>query len=208
MGSGRAAGSSSGMPRADDHLPRATPWGRAPAVRRAALAISLSSLALLGACGAERVDDEDAAVGEIGDDLDRGELEVGGDDPTLTDDTVDAGDETDELTAELEVTVGTAEEPFVGGQALLECDPDGSAGVLWLEGAAADEACEALQDPTVVAALGAPDADEACAEVDGGPEVATIVGTVEGLQVDAVLDRSDACAIERWDLLEPLLPDL
>lgn len=180
-------------------------------MRRAALALALSSLALLGACGAERVDEDDAALGEADlgeEDLDRGELDVGGEDPTLADDGIDPGDGTDELVADLEITVGVADDPFAGGQALLECGPDRSAGVLWLDGVAADAACEALQDPAVVAALDAPPADQVCAEVFGGPEVATIVGTVEGLQVDAVLDRADACAIERWDLLQPLLPDL
>lgn len=46
-----------------------------------------------------------------------------------------------------------------------------------------------------------------CAEVYGGPSVATVVGTVDGTQVDAVVDRTDACGIARWDALAALLPE-
>lgn len=45
------------------------------------------------------------------------------------------------------------------------------------------------------------------AEVYGGPQMATITGTLDGQPVDATIDRADACGISTWeDLLGPVLP--
>ena len=45
----------------------------------------------------------------------------------------------------------------------------------------------------------------ACTQVYGGPETATIKGTIRGDEVDASFSRSDGCEIERWAKVEPLL---
>ena len=45
----------------------------------------------------------------------------------------------------------------------------------------------------------------ACTQLFGGPEVATIKGTIRGESVDAQFSRNDGCEIERWAKVEPLL---
>lgn len=48
-------------------------------------------------------------------------------------------------------------------------------------------------------------ADVACTQQFGGPETATIKGTLRGEPVDASFSRSDGCEIARWDKVSPLL---
>jgi hypothetical protein len=48
--------------------------------------------------------------------------------------------------------------------------------------------------------------DTACTEIYGGPEVAHVRGTVEGVEVNANFSRTNGCEIERWERLRPLLP--
>ena len=55
-------------------------------------------------------------------------------------------------------------------------------------------------------ALRPPPRDRVCAQIWGGPQVARIVGTVRGARVRATLTRADACEINRWTRLRPLLP--
>src|SRR5262245_61718226 len=45
----------------------------------------------------------------------------------------------------------------------------------------------------------------ACTQIFGGPETATIKGTIRGEEVDASFSRNDGCEIERWAKVEPLL---
>jgi hypothetical protein len=47
--------------------------------------------------------------------------------------------------------------------------------------------------------------DVACTQIFGGPETATIKGTIRGEPVDASFSRSDGCEIARWDKVKPLL---
>jgi hypothetical protein len=41
--------------------------------------------------------------------------------------------------------------------------------------------------------------NQACTAIYGGPEVATITGTIDGEKIDAKMSRSDGCGIARWD---------
>jgi len=52
--------------------------------------------------------------------------------------------------------------------------------------------------------LAEPKADVACTQIFGGPETATIKGTLRGEPVDASFSRSDGCEVARWDKLKPL----
>ena len=49
--------------------------------------------------------------------------------------------------------------------------------------------------------------DAICTQIYGGPATATIRGTLHGEELDVRLDRSNGCAIDRWDrfawLLQP-----
>jgi hypothetical protein len=50
--------------------------------------------------------------------------------------------------------------------------------------------------------------DALCTKIYGGPQVATIEGSLEGERVDARLTRADGCEIERFDHVTPLLLEL
>jgi hypothetical protein len=47
--------------------------------------------------------------------------------------------------------------------------------------------------------------DVACTLIFGGPERATVVGVLDGADVDAAFERSNGCEIDRWDRVAPLL---
>ncbi len=47
--------------------------------------------------------------------------------------------------------------------------------------------------------------DVACTELFGGPETATVSGTLEGRRVDARFARNNGCEIARWEKVAPLL---
>ncbi|MGI9606844.1 MAG: hypothetical protein ACR2P0_11960 [Acidimicrobiales bacterium] len=72
-------------------------------------------------------------------------------------------------------------------------------------------ACERLADPDVRTRLieGVP-TDQVCTEQYGGPDIAVIVGTydgVDGVVVDTTVDRVNGCGISDWDsLLAGVLP--
>ncbi|MGE0025609.1 MAG: hypothetical protein AB7O78_19380 [Thermoleophilia bacterium] len=50
-----------------------------------------------------------------------------------------------------------------------------------------------------------PAPDEVCTQVYGGPENITVVGTVDGKPVTAVVTRVNGCEIARYDLLTKAL---
>lgn len=69
-------------------------------------------------------------------------------------------------------------------------------------------ACLALADPDVVSRMvEGPPTDRVCTEQYGGPDVATITGTIDEQPVDTTVDRTNGCGISDWDeLLGDLLP--
>ena len=68
-------------------------------------------------------------------------------------------------------------------------------------------ACEALSRPQVQQRLAEGPTDEICTEQYGGPDTATITGTIDETPVDTVVDRTNGCGISDWDdLLANLLP--
>ncbi len=79
----------------------------------------------------------------------------------------------------------------------LTCDPAGGTHPN------ADAACAALAaatdpfEPTPK--------DQACTEIYGGPQTATVTGTFKGQPVNASFSRTNGCEIHRWDSLTPLL---
>jgi hypothetical protein len=66
-------------------------------------------------------------------------------------------------------------------------------------------ACRALVTHGA-AALPAVAKDKACTQIYGGPETATITGTWQGERVISRFARNDGCQINRWKLMEGLLP--
>ena len=70
-----------------------------------------------------------------------------------------------------------------------------------------DGVCMAIAD-TDVEALGPTSPDTACTEIFGGPDTASLEGTIEGENVDVDLTRANGCEIERFDAALPLLQAL
>lgn len=72
----------------------------------------------------------------------------------------------------------------------------------------AEEACNQLSQESVQERLAeGPPADRVCTEIYGGPDTATIVGSIDGRSVDTVFDRVNGCGIAEWDeLLGDVLP--
>jgi len=50
--------------------------------------------------------------------------------------------------------------------------------------------------------------DTACTQIYGGPETASIKGTLNGEPVDATFNRTNGCEIKRWDTVAPLLDEV
>ena len=46
---------------------------------------------------------------------------------------------------------------------------------------------------------------QVCTDIYGGPQIATIEGTLRGTKVGARFTRQNGCEITRWDLAKPLL---
>lgn len=106
--------------------------------------------------------------------------------------------------AELDITI---EHPDIETVSYtVSCGGDDAA----VEGAGLDpdEACEVLADPAAVERLvEGPPQNQICTEIYGGPDVATISGTIDGQAVDTTVDRTNGCGISEWDdLLAGLLP--
>jgi hypothetical protein len=87
-------------------------------------------------------------------------------------------------------------------------DGDGSA-----KATTTDVHCEAAGDSEACGAVATlkPDAFEpapgttACTQQYGGPETATVKGTLRGKPVDAKFSRENGCTIARWDAARALL---
>src|SRR4051812_13215820 len=97
-----------------------------------------------------------------------------------------------ELTVVVRTGAGQAERTFS-----LTCDPPGGDHP---DPVAACRLLDRLPDPFAPLP-----ADEACTEIYGGPETATVTGTFRGEPVDAAFSRSNGCQISRWDAYRPLL---
>jgi hypothetical protein len=50
--------------------------------------------------------------------------------------------------------------------------------------------------------------DTACTMIYGGPEEATIKGTIRGAEIDASFKRTDGCEIARWEKVQALLAEV
>jgi len=54
----------------------------------------------------------------------------------------------------------------------------------------------------------APPRTGTCTMIYGGPATAHVTGTWQGRQIDADFQRSDGCAVARWNSLVPVLPSV
>ena len=84
----------------------------------------------------------------------------------------------------------------------LECDGASPVGNSGAPDPAA--ACTALAEHGT-ALMAEPGPDVACTMQYGGPQRATVTGTVDGETVDAAFAYTDGCQISRWDAISGLL---
>jgi len=108
----------------------------------------------------------------------------------------DGGSGPDRSEPETQLTVrvdpdGKGPEP--AKQARISCDAEGRG-----QGCAAAAGLRPADfEPTA--------ADIACTEQFGGPQTATVSGSLEGERVEGSFSRRDGCEIARWDKLAALL---
>lgn len=100
-----------------------------------------------------------------------------------------------------------AQDPYLE----VTLDPDGKGGegeqveIAACEGSGS--ACEEVEElsPADFEPVGA---DVACTQIYGGPDTASVEGTLDGESVSATLTRANGCEIERFERLLPLLEAL
>ena len=103
------------------------------------------------------------------------------------------------VAADLEIVIESPDSGPISYR--IRCEDDQSE----LEGASElnpMRACAALTDAAVRdRLLEGPPVDRMCTQVYGGPETATIRGSLDGRPVDTVVRRNDGCGINDWDNL-------
>lgn len=127
---------------------------------------------------------------------------VSSDDPPADDPTPDEPAEPAEPVAADVVVVVDATGEGATTTWTLTCEPVGG------DHPDAAAACAAIAAAGGAAAFAPTPRDVACTEQWGGPQTATVTGTVGGETINAKFDRRNGCEISRWDGLEPLFgPD-
>ena len=170
--------------------------GRTTPQRRPATALLTALLAaalLLTACQTPR----DDAPGGSPDDP------VSSDDPATSGPTPSASPEppATAVAADLTITVDATGEGATQSFTLT-CEPVGG------DHPDAAAACAALAAAGGADAFAPTPRDVACTEQWGGPQTATVEGTVAGERVSGTFDRTNGCEISRWDRLAELFgPD-
>ncbi len=94
---------------------------------------------------------------------------------------------------DLTITV-ISEEGAAPIELALECDPPGG------DHPQPAEACAQIEAAGLKVFDPVPK-DQACTLVYGGPQTATILGSYEGVPINATFNRSNGCEIDRWEKL-------
>jgi len=82
----------------------------------------------------------------------------------------------------------------------LTCDDGQAGGTL----PTASDACAQLAE-LGPQAFAEPAADQMCTDIYGGPQTATVTGTVDAAPVEVTLSRTNGCQISRWDALSAIV---
>lgn len=180
---------------------------------RRALPLLAALLLLLAACG----DDESTTdAGDTADDTTTDDTTTDG---TTSDDTAAPGDDGGPSDGTLPplgagpypiaTLVVTVTHPDTDPVAYtISCLGDTASLAPPIDGLRDQAACQALADPDVQTLLidGPPD-DRICTEIYGGPDKASIVGTIDDQPVDTIITRENGCGIDDWDaVLADILP--
>lgn len=190
-----------------------------------ALLIAVALIAI--ACG----DDDDGVV-SAGDDPQ--DLPVNdGDDPPSEDPAAEPGDTDQPIPVEPDDGIGNGAEPLPdeplgagpfpiadltvtyqhpdanGVEYQIVCLGDTATLVGAADGVSDQGACTRLAEAAVQQRLvDGPVADQICTEQYGGPDIARVVGTIDGQPVDTSFDRANGCGISEWDsLMAGVLPN-
>lgn len=171
--------------------------------RFASLALGLALGLALAACGSDT--DSTATDGTTDNTTDNTATDGGGNGTTSPGDGAPIGGDAGAIgTIEITITHPDAE-PLTY---TIGCTGDAFPVTPEVPGVSGEQACQRLADEMVLDRLvnGAP-ADRMCAEIYGGPDVATIVGEINGRTIDTTVDRTNGCGIAEWDeLLAGVLP--
>lgn len=162
--------------------------------------IAVVLVVVLGGCQTGQDGDADAGAPDD-------TATVSPDDPVSDDDPATSPEPSDEPTepatpiaADLTVVVDATGEGATTTYTLT-CEPVGG------DHPDAEAACAAIAAGGLAAFEPTP-MDVACTEQWGGPQTATVTGTVGGETVNAEFSRTNGCEISRWATLEPLFgPD-
>jgi hypothetical protein len=94
---------------------------------------------------------------------------------------------------DLTITV-TADEGATPVEMKLECDPPGG------DHPQPAEACKKIKAAGVKVFDPVPK-DQACTMIYGGPQTATVIGSYDGVPINATFNRTNGCEIDRWEKL-------
>ncbi|WP_051441807.1 hypothetical protein [Arthrobacter sp. H14] len=103
---------------------------------------------------------------------------------------------------ELRITV-TPEPGATPQEYLLQCDgmtPGGASNV-----PDPKDACVLIEESARALFFTSPDPTLQCTQQYGGPQTATVMGTIDDRPVEAEFARTNGCEIDRWEAMEPLL---
>ncbi|MGH9244964.1 MAG: hypothetical protein ACRD29_11735 [Acidimicrobiales bacterium] len=113
-----------------------------------------------------------------------------------------------QVDSEVSLTIQVSSDGGPMREATLTCAEAGASGTGFLaEASAAEVACELLTNNAQAKRRlveGRP-GGMLCTQIYGGPEVATVTGTIDGQRVNQTITRTDGCGIAEWQLLEPLI---
>jgi len=154
--------------------------------RLAPLAAAIAFFAILAACGS----DDNGGTIDVGD--------TGAGASTTSGGSSDAS-------GRIELTI---ERSDTGERADLSCIGDSVGGSGWLGTSdAADAACALVRndDKARRRLIEGQEKGIMCTQIYGGPEQATVTGTIDGDSVDTTIARADGCGVADWTLLEALL---
>jgi hypothetical protein len=103
----------------------------------------------------------------------------------------------------IDAETGPSEGLLHTSRATLHCD--GSATATGFLSGQADAACALVHQGAVQHVRSEQHDNRVCSQIYGGPQRATITGTIDGEPVRLTVTRTDGCGTADWQTLEPLL---
>ena len=160
-------------------------------MRKTLLTVTVLTALALGGCGAQ-----DTGTSPSGSPTTSGATATGStsEPPSTGEPTATDGSTAATVAAELTVTVDDGAGTTT--RHTLTCSPAGG------DHPDPQAACAALADPALLEPV---PGDARCTAQYGGPQTATVTGTLGGASVNAEFNRTDGCQVSRWDKAAALL---